>query len=379
MGRIRQIVCLLLSVSLLVPASAVHAFGAVSSQSYVLPADAVHDGDLAVNASTVTIEGTVDGDLYVFAENVQVNGRVTGDVLSFAAATRIGGTVEGDVRAFTQNLSISGRVERNVTAGSSHIVLEQSGQVGGSLLMFTPHADLYGKVAREANGRANTLRITGEIGEGISLLHCGSLRIDAPAVIGGDLVYSSPQRAVIGSGAVLKGRELYSPPAVNSDQNIFSYFPILLGLSSLLSTLLLWLAVRFLFPAGLSCIYSQLDRRPGQALTWGTGFVLGLPLLSLVLLVTVVGIPVAVTLLLAFLLLTWSAKVFVGSWIGIRLAERFRWRLSPLLAELLGVVALQCLLIIPFAGWLFALPVWMAFLGALAGAVRQANKTFLTP
>jgi cytoskeletal protein CcmA (bactofilin family) len=377
LGRFRQIVCLLLSVSLLVPASAVHAFGAVSSQSYVLPADAVHDGDLAVNASTVTIEGTVDGDLYVFAENVQVNGRVTGDVLSFAAATRIGGTVEGDVRAFTQNLTISGRVERNVTAGSSHIVLEQSGIVGGSMLMFTPHADLYGKVAREANGKADTLRITGEIGEGISLFTCGSLRIDAPAVIGGDLVYSSPQRAVIGSGAVLKGKELYSP--ATPDQDSFSYFPILLGLSSLLSTLLLWLAVRFLFPAGLSCIYSQLDRRPGQALTWGTGFVLGLPLLSLVLLVTVVGIPVAVTLLLAFLLLTWSAKVFVGSWIGIRLAERFRWRLSPLLAELLGVVALQCLLIIPFAGWLFALPVWMAFLGALAGAVRQANKTFLTP
>jgi cytoskeletal protein CcmA (bactofilin family) len=377
MGRFRRIVCLLLSVSLLLSASAAYAFDAVSSQIYVLPADAVHHGDLAVNADTVTIEGTVDGDLYVFAENVQVKGRVTGDVLSFAAATLIGGTVEGDVRAFTQNLSISGRVERNVTAGSNHIVLEQSGIVGGSMLMFTPHADLYGKVGREANGKADTLRITGEIGGGISLLRCGSLRIDAPSVIGGDLVYSSPQRAVIGSGAVLKGKELYSP--ATPDQDSFSYFPILLGLSSLLSTLLLWLAVRFLFPAGLNGIHRQLDRHPGQALAWGTGFVLGLPLLSLVLLVTVVGIPVAVTLLLAFLLLTWSAKVFVGSWIGARLAERFRWRLSPLLAELLGVVALQCLLIIPFAGWLFALPVWTAFLGALAGAVRQANKIFLTP
>lgn len=379
MGRIKLILCLLLSVFLLVPAHAVHAFGTVSNHSYVLPADAVHDGDLAVNANTVSIEGTVNGDLYVLAENVQIRGRVTGDVLAFAVDTRIDGTVAGDVRAFTQQLSISGNVERNVTVGSSHIVLEQNGRIGGSLLMFTPHADLNGKVAREANGKVNTLRITGEIGEGISLLHCSSLQIDAPAVIGGDLVYSSPHRAVIGSGAVLKGKELYSPAVVAADQDTFSYFPILLGLSSLLSTLLLWLAVRFLFPAGLSCIYSQLDRHPGQAFACGAGLVLGLPLLSIALLVTVVGIPVTVALLLAFVLLTWSAKVFVGSWIGIRLAERFRWRLPPLLAELLGVVALQCLLIIPFAGWLFALPVWMAFLGSLACAVRQANKTFLTP
>ncbi|REK64882.1 MAG: hypothetical protein DF221_07105 [Brevibacillus sp.] len=379
MGRIKLILCLLLSVFLLVPAHAVHAFGTVSNHSYVLPADAVHDGDLAVNANTISIEGTVNGDLYVLAENVQIRGRVTGDVLAFAVDTRIDGTVAGDVRAFTQQLSISGNVERNVTVGSSHIVLEQNGRIGGSLLMFTPHADLNGKVAREANGKVDTLRITGEIGEGISLLHSSSLQIDAPAVIGGDLVYSSPHRAAIGSGAVLKGKELYSPAVVAADQDTFSYFPILLGLSSLLSTLLLWLAVRFLFPAGLSCIYSQLDRHPGQAFACGAGLVLGLPLLSIALLVTVVGIPVTVALLLAFVLLTWSAKVFVGSWIGIRLAERFRWRLPPLLAELLGVVALQCLLIIPFAGWLFALPVWMAFLGSLACAVRQANKTFLTP
>jgi cytoskeletal protein CcmA (bactofilin family) len=110
MGRIKLILCLLLSVFLLVPAHAVHAFGTVSNHSYVLPADAVHDGDLAVNANTVSIEGTVNGDLYVLAENVQIRGRVTGDVLAFAVDTRIDGTVAGDVRAFTQQLSISGNV-----------------------------------------------------------------------------------------------------------------------------------------------------------------------------------------------------------------------------------------------------------------------------
>jgi cytoskeletal protein CcmA (bactofilin family) len=374
---LKKLLSLILFVSLLIVASTAYAFSGVISDRYYLPPDTAHRGDLAVSATKIIIDGVVDGDVYAFSENVQVNGRITGDLLTFAAVTLVTGEIDGDIRSMTDTLLLNGKVAGSVTNLSHTLVLDRNGSIGKNLLTLATSVDLNGKIAREANGRMENVRITGSIGEGISMLYSRTIHIDGPAVIGGDLVYTSPQRAVISQGATLKGEERFSPAPVEEPDEGFSYFPILLGLSSLLSTLLLWLAIRFLFPAGLTRVYRQLDQRKGSTFVWGACLVLGMPFLSLLLLITVIGIPVSLALLLTFLILSWSAKVFVGSWIGIRVAERFSWKVSPLLAELLGVVALQCLLIIPLVGWLFALPVWIAFFGALVGSVAQANKTFL--
>ncbi|MEJ8548075.1 hypothetical protein [Brevibacillus borstelensis] len=372
----KKLIGLILFVSLLIVTSTAYAFTGIIIESYHLPADTVHRGDMVVSSPKVIVEGVVDGDLYVIGENVQIKGRITGDLLVFATTTIVSGEIDGDIRTLTDTLFVNGKVGGSVTNMSHVLILDRDGSIGKNLLTFTTNVDLNGKIAREANGRVDNVRITGSIGEGISLMYSRTMHIDAPAVIGGDLVYTSPQRAVISPGVTFKGEERFTlEPAEESDDG-FSYIPILLGLSSLSSTLLLWLAIRFLFPAGLTCVYRQLDQRKGSIVAWGTCLVLGVPVLSLLLLITVVGIPVSITLMLTHLILTWTAKVFVGSWIGIRLAERFQWKVSPFLAELLGVVALQCLLIIPLFGWLLALPVWIAFFGALVGSVHQANKTF---
>ncbi|MFY0544444.1 hypothetical protein [Brevibacillus sp. H7] len=371
----RKLCCLLAFILILLAATGAYAFGAVSQDHYLLPQGAVHRGDLAVSGNKVVIEGTVDGDLYVFSESVQVLGEVTGDVISFSANTTILGKVGGNIRSFTQNLTISGTVARSVTSASQHVLVTDQGQVQRDMLLFAQNTDVHGKVGRELNGMIGEARITGEVGRGISLLKSHTLRLDSTAVIGGDLIYSSPRRAIIADGAAMKGEERYTPePHEEKDGIGFSLFT---SAALLLSTLLLWTAIRFLFPAGMYRVCQQLDRQIAAVFGMGAGVLLASVILVVVLLVTVVGIPAAVILALTIAVLAYTAKVFVGSWIGMRLRERFEWRLHPLLAELLGVAVLQCLLFIPFFGWLLSIPVWLVFLGALAAAVRQTNKTFL--
>lgn len=355
--------------------SSASAFGVASGDSYLLGRGETHHGDLAVAADKAVIEGTIDGDLYVFSENVQVLGHVTGDLISFSANTTILGKVDGNIRSFTQRLTLSGNVGKSVTSSSQHVLITEGGKVGGSMLLLASNVDIFGKVGKETNGLIREIRVTGEIGEGISMLKTEHLQLDSTAVIGGDLAYSSPQKADIGTGARIVGKELYTPHRPDSEDN-FHVFPLFLLGMSLLSTLLLWLAIRFLFPVGLLRINQQLDNAIGTKMGIGALILLGAPILSIILLFTVVGIPAAIVLLLSVGLLLFPAKIFVGSWLGNRVVQRLGWKIHPLIADLVGVLLLLILTSIPFLGLLFALPIWMTFLGAVVAAIRQTNRTF---
>jgi cytoskeletal protein CcmA (bactofilin family) len=369
--------CWLLAIVLLLSlatGSAAYAFGRISQESYVLPRDQVIHGDLAVNASKAVIEGTIDGDLYVFSEHVQVLGEVKGDVLSFSARTNIAGKVDGNVRAFTHNLDISGKVTRNVTAFTDHLLLAREGEIQGSILAMTNAADVFGKVGKEANGLMDEMRVTGSIGQGISTLTCKVLRIDSTASIGGDIVYRSPQQAVIAPGAQIRGKEHYTPADPKKKRHLF--FHLIAIFTSVVSTLVLWLFIRYLFPVAIKRVHEQWEGHVAASIGIGALLLFIIPLTAAILLLTVVGIPLTLALIAALFLLLFVAKIFVGTWAGGKLTDRFHWRLHPLLSDLIGILIVLLVTDIPFLGWLLTLVVWLMFLGAVARAIRQTSRSF---
>jgi cytoskeletal protein CcmA (bactofilin family) len=366
---------LLLCLFSVAAAASAFAFGAVSADTYVLNKGETYSGDLAVSANRTVIEGTVDGDLYVFTEDLQVLGEVKGDVITFSTNTNISGSVQGNVRSFTQRLTISGSVGRNITTASQHVLLSDQAEVLGSMLSFAAHQDIFGKVGRDVNGIIKNLRITGSVGQGTSKLSVGHLQVDSSAVIQGDLVYSSHEKATVAPGAQITGKEIFTPSKPEGKRHFF-VFPVIMLLMSMLSTLILWLLIRCLFPIALFRLHEQLNEGIVSHLGMGALLLFATPILALILLFTVVGIPVAVVLGLTIVILTYVAKIFIGSWAGSKLTKRFGWRLHPLIAELIGVLGLLLLTNIPLIGWLIAIAVWILFLGAIASTIRRTHKTF---
>ncbi|MFM1654946.1 polymer-forming cytoskeletal protein [Brevibacillus sp. B_LB10_24] len=352
--------------------TSVFAFSAINQDTYVLMRSETHQGDLMITGKRAVIEGTVEGDVYVFAESVQILGTVQGDVIAFTGDTLINGTVEGNVRAFTQRLTVNGTIGRNITVGSANLFIPDQANIKGSVYAFTDTVDLFGTIEKEFNGWVHNLRITGTIGKGISALRADNIKMESSAAINGDLVYTSPQKALIEPGAKLAGQEKFTQyqPKKESGFNI----PIVSLLVSLLSTLLLWLIIRYLFPTALLRIQQGMDTNIGSQLGVGALLLIGAPLFAIVLMVTLVGIPVAIALALSLGLLLYVSKIFVGCWAGMRLARQFRWRLHPLAAELIGILGIFILLQVPFLGWVFAIVIWMIFLGSLAAVVRRANE-----
>ncbi|MBO8165451.1 MAG: polymer-forming cytoskeletal protein [Brevibacillus sp.] len=347
------------------------ASGVFSQDTYRLEKGETHVGDLFVSGRNVVIEGTVEGDVYSFAKTVQISGKVTGDLITFSADTAIRGEVDGDIRAFTQRLVVDGRVSRNITAFTQHLLLAETGEVGRNILAFVDTADLFGRTGGEANGFVAEMRITGEVGRGLSMLQVGSLQIEQTAQIGGDVRYSSHHEAIIAPGAKIEGEVLYTPIEPDPDEG--PSFPFLSVAMSLISTLVLWLAVRYLLPQALLGIRQELDEKIGVHVGVGALLLLSAPILTLILIVTIIGIPLAVTLVAVVGLLLFTAKIFVGTWAGHRLADYLQWPLHPLLRELIGILGLYVLTQIPYLGWLAAAAIWLVFVGAVAAAVRRAN------
>lgn len=99
-------------------------------------------------------------------------------------------------------------------------------------------------------------------------------------------------------------------------------------------------------------VEATITREPGQSLVAGLVGLIGLPLVAVLLIVTVVGAPVGLTLLIIVLpavaLLGWLvAAIWVGDWLvarmrGTRESER------PYLAAILGVIVLALAGVLPF-------------------------------
>lgn len=353
--------------------SVVCAFGKIEQESYVLASDQTYLGDLYVNAEKVVIDGKIEGDLFVLAESVQINGEIKGDVIAFAANTLVNGKIDGNLRAFTQHGIVDGTITRNISSFNQNLLISQKAHVQGSILTFADSFDIKGKVDREANGFINRMNVGGELGRGTSLLRVHSLTVDSTAKIDGNLTYSSSSRAVIQSGAAISGEEQFTL-VKQEEKKIFSFFPILLLLMSLLSTLVIWLLLRFLFPRALHQIHQQIDGELTPLFGLGALFLIGVPIVSFILLLSVIGIPIALTLLCTLIVLLFVAKIFIGTWLGSRMVKRYQWPLHPLLAEFLGVLIIYGVLQIPFLGWLLNLIIAMLFLGSTASAIRKSNS-----
>jgi hypothetical protein len=126
-----------------------------------------------------------------------------------------------------------------------------------------------------------------------------------------------------------------------------------------------------LAPAALYAAERAVRERLGASVAWGVGIAIGVPLLAVLALVTLVGIPFGVALLLAaipVLLVAYTTSAWIA---GRRVLRRST---SPWAALLIGWGILRVLALIPVFGALVGLAATVVGLGALAVALWRAGR-----
>jgi len=301
---------------------------------------------------TVVVEAgeTIDGDLSASAGNVIVRGTVTGDLQAFAGNVVIEGEVQGDVEAFAGNVRVTGDVGGDVMAVGGNVFVGESGTVGGTL-----------------EAAAGTVTIAGTVGD--ARVAAGTITVASSGAVEGDLRYDGDLTVAEGgivAGETIRDTSLAVGPQVPELPWIGTALGFLTNL--LLGALLLLLLPRFSARVGEYGVDHTL--RSGGI---GLLAVILAPVVFGLLVITVVGIPLALVWLVFVLFLWWVGSVYGAFVVGVGLLALTeidgRW-----LALVLGLVVVALVTQVPYLGALFGLLVFLVGLGALLGVLTGGYR-----
>jgi hypothetical protein len=213
--------------------------------------------------------------------------------------------------------------------------------------------------------------VTGEV-VGDVVAFNGNLTVEPTGRIGGDLVsLRAPQ---VAEGATITGDVQRLTTNWRLDDLVLSGFVSWLAVS--VSTLALGLLLLIFAPRAADAAVRTARTHIGASLGWAAAFGVGLPVVAVIAMVTIVGIPFGIGFLLALALL-YSVGYVTAAWLTGRLIRPHLE--SRLVAFLIGWVLFRALALVPFFESLLWFPVAAVGVGVLCAAAWRARTAPDTP
>jgi cytoskeletal protein CcmA (bactofilin family) len=363
-----------MAAALLVPGVAA-AFSSQSGQNVTVPKGETRAGTFFAFGQVVTIDGDIDGDLVCGANTVTINGTVRGDVLCAAQTLTIGGSVEGDVRVAGQVVNLNNAIARNGMVATQSLALGSASRVGGDLGVLAQSASVNGPVAKDVYGAIDSLTVASTVGA--LNLAVNSLALTGDGAVTGDVNYHSEKTFNLADdkvGGEIKRTEPKQTAGNNEEEAARA--GLAMRLYWILASLLLGLALVALAPKQIKRVTAKMRKRPGATIGWGLILTLLAPILVILLLVTVVGIPLALLLGVLWLVAVGLSGVLAGIAAGEWFVERAEWRSRALLwATLVGVPLAAIVFSVPVIGWLAGLVACWWAVGGLALTARESRDS----
>jgi len=269
------------------------------------------------------------------------------------------GAQEGDPR--------SGEDDQVVLTGG---LIVPEGSIVDTAVVFNGPVVIEGTVRESLvvfNGRTE---ISGTVGEDVVVFN-GRVFIRSGAEIGGDV--ASAQDPEIEDGATLGGDQVNIATRFDFE-NLGFAGRVAWWIGYSVSTLILGLLVLLLAPRLDAAIVEVMRTRVGAAVGFGAAAFFLVPIAAIILLVTIVGIPLGLFVLLALALLYTIGYVAGAHALGRLIIKP---PTSPFLAFLVGLGILRLVALVPFAGGLAWLLASIFGLGVLIVSSRRASVTIV--
>ncbi len=295
-------------------------------ETQVAAGETVRD-TLVVSSHALDVDGVVEGDLVAAVERLTIRGRVTGNVFAFAEAIEVAGTIGGGLIAAAEEVRVEGEVGEGVFAAAEKITLAAQGQARGDANLAAKHAVLEGAVGRDVACFCERMEVRGSVGRHVEV-RARRLEILAGARIAGDVDARLPEgkQVEVAEGASVAG-ELRTTPMEHRHgylahwrrPHFYAFFVVQFAAGLLFGLLLYVLAPR---------LFQGEVRSAGEffrTLGWGFLGIVATPVAIVLVALTLVGIPIAVLALFAYLVALYAADILVGALIGralVRPSER---------------------------------------------------------
>lgn len=349
------------------------AFTAQNKESIYVAKEEVIGSNFFAAGSSITIDGKVQGDIICAGRSVIINGFVDGDVICAGQSITINGEVRGSVRAAGSSVTINGKVARNVSVAGSDIHLGSKAEIGWDMLFAGAFTEIRGVVKRDLDGAGSMITIGNNVGRNVNLYsgdgHQNSDKNQKPdnqnitiakgAIINGNLSYTSSQEAVIEEGAVIKGsndRHDFVMHRSNKNSALAGYiwWKIIVLFAALLVGLILvsWLK------RPIQEISQKIFVKPYATFGYGILFVIVTPIICILLLFTLIGVPLALIIGSIWLILLYLGKIITAIVVGNEIMKRRKSletrKNSLMVSMVVGIIVSYIVFSIPIIGGFLA-------------------------
>ena len=376
----KRIKWLILATLIMLPTSALALTGH-NGDVVILEKDEVINGNYYAAANIIEINGTVNGDIFIVAGNTIVinSENINGDIFAAASNISIKGKVNGSLRLVGENIDLIADVSGNAMVAGQNFRLDSDNKLDGHLTFWGQMVNVAGEVGR-LEGAFESLRLSGIVNNDVDVYISSdkskeTLNISDEANIGGTLYYKSLKELEINSNAVIGGvsfNEIIKETKKSGFDkgNLFGWIIKLFGM------LVVGMIGLYIWPKFFSKSYGLVYKKPVKTFFKGLLLLIVTPLASILIAVTVIGLPVAIIVMMLWAITLYLAKVmaawFIGKFIKGKLFKNAKW--NKILILTLGIVVYILIAKIPFIGGSIIFLVYLLALGVFASIFKTKRN-----
>ncbi|MDH3694211.1 MAG: hypothetical protein OER96_06530 [Gammaproteobacteria bacterium] len=316
----------------------------------------------------VNIDAESGGDLHVAGSRVSLKGNVTGEAWLAGAEVNIDAVTGKALKAAGASIDVSENAKLASNSSLAAALIEFHGASEDNF-------NLYGDEIVFSGQASGAVTIKGR-----------KVSVTENARIQGDLTIQSGEKAIIDPAAMITGKvtqtSLTKSDFKEEEEGVFAGVggALIFAASAFLLGLILVVFIRGSVDRGINMLRS----RPGKSILWGLAVFFGVPILAVLAMVTIVGIPIGIAtlLMLPLLLLLGFTMTALGvsDWLFNRAGETKETG-QRLLLLAAGVVMFVVLGFVPVLGPLLIILAVLFGLGAAVVTIgcRLSSRTIDAP
>jgi len=311
------------------------------------------------NSITISNSEIINENAYLMGNLVTVDGTINGDLMAGARTLTINGNITGDVRGVAVTVIINGNVDGELAIGAGQIQLSEGASVG------------------EINAMAESLLIGGAVLGNVSAT-ITSLTVTDTSSIGGYLNYTSSNDAIISNQDVIVGLVQkneatdwsgWSAPGIDWLWG-FNIFTVVI---CVLTELLMGYVLIKVSEKNVKGLQKRMDKNVFNQIVKGFAVLILVPVAAIIGMITIIAAPLSLIGLALYAIMLYIASVITAFYIGMKTLRWLKAKKQSLMIELLvGILVIELIKLIPFAGWFISLVIWLLSIGAITNHVKAS-------
>jgi cytoskeletal protein CcmA (bactofilin family) len=335
-------------------------------------ATATDHNNLWAAGAVVAVRGSVKNDIGAAGAELDIDATAGRNLWAAGAIVSVAGQSQ-NMYVVGGRVSVDARVGGKLSIAGARVVIGPRTEVTGVTRIASAEVVFSGSSRGAAEFYADTVQINGRIAGNLRV-RARSVSLAKGAIVDGDAVFETLDEPQIDVGATIRGRQTVTMPMRHQvdRRNIFVTWgaAVLFGVGAgLVLGIILLIAAR---PFVERAIDAVRDAPVRSALVGLAVFIL-VPLVASLIMVTVVGIPIGLLILLAFPLAVAIGLVLAAFGLADRILNRDRAERSAggqFVSLLVGVIILAVVGLIPILGFVVGVLALLVGLGALWQALR---------